>query len=132
TVRAAHRIPAPSLPGRACRSGDVSVDVGVLVDDGLHVGHVMLEAVAADGLEDAPRHLVRAELRTVVDGIVVLGLFPDLGVDGPWLDQLDRYPCAVQIDGHRFAPPPQREFACTLCGFVNDPQPAADTGYIDD
>src|SRR5438132_515399 len=78
---------APSWLRHARRSGDVGVDVGVLgVDDRLHVGHVMLEPVAAHCGDDAHGHLLRAELGTVVDGIVVVGLVPDLGVDGAWLD----------------------------------------------
>jgi hypothetical protein len=48
------------------------------------------------------------------------------------MDQLYRDTGAVQVDGHRLAPSAQREFACTVRGFVNNAQPPTDAGHVDD
>lgn len=92
----------------------------------------MLEALGAQGGEDAVGHLVGGNLGTPVEGFLAARVIPDLRVHRAGLDQLHRDRCAVQVHGHRLAPATQREFACTVGAFVDYPEPAADTGHVDD
>src|SRR6202035_1627850 len=51
---------------------------------------------------------------------------------GSLLIQLYGDATAVQVDVHRLTPPTECEFACTVSGFVNDAQPTANAGHVDD
>ena len=114
-------------------AGDERVDVGVLdVDDRLHVGDVVLERSVPRAAMMPSATSLGGDLGPLVEGFLAARLVPDLGVDRARLDQLHRDAGAVQVDGHRLAPAAQRELACAVGGFVDDPEPAADARHVDD
>ena len=104
----------------------------LLLDDGLHVGQVVLEPLAFDGIDDAPGDLLRCLLGPVVERRVVIGLVPDFRVDGTGEDQLHRDARPVEVDGHRLAPPRQRELRTRVGGLGGDAQAAAEARHVDD
>src|SRR5688572_17521404 len=100
--RPTRRTPAPSRELHRVQP-DPTVDVGRLEGhDVAQVGQVVLEAVAGDGGHDAVGHELRWLERAVVDRRLLPGAVPDVGGDGPGLDEADGDAGAGEVDGQPF------------------------------
>lgn len=106
------------LPDHGRRGGEKRIEVGILgIHDVLqshHLGQVVLEAVAADGRDDALGHQVGRNLGPAVERILIVGPVPDFGVDGTRLDQSYRDTASRQVDRDRLTPAAQRELTCAI------------------
>src|SRR5829696_573289 len=109
------------LRERGHRGGEERVGVVRLeLDDAFEVGQVVLEPVALDGGDDAVGHQLRRLQGAAVQRGVVVGLVPDLGVDGAREDEPHLDAGVPQIQGQRLAPAAQRELAGRVGGLGGD------------
>jgi len=88
----------------------VSMSAFLEVDDRLHVRYVVLEAVTVEGPRGMPCATssgLKLGGRCKWDRRCLAG--PQISVStGPGSISFTDIPVAVQVDGHRFAPPPHR------------------------
>jgi hypothetical protein len=118
-------------------SGDGGGEEGVRVaglelDHALEVGQVVLEPVALDGGDDAVGHQLRRLQGTAVERRVVVGLVPDLGIDGAREDEPHLDAGVPQVQGQGLAPAAQRELAGRIGRLGGDAQAAAQARHVDD
>ena len=122
-----------AVVAQGTHADEEAVDVGRLrLDHRLHVGQVVLEAVAGDGIDHGGGDLLGRLLGPVVERSVVVGLVPDLGVDGAGEDELHRDAGPVEVDGHRLAPAREGELGSGVGRLGRDAQAAAQARHVDD
>ena len=92
----------------------------------------MLEVRAVDGGEYPGRHFISRSQGSVVVGGVVVGLVPDLGVDGSGQDEPDVDTGIDQVGGQRLTPSGEGELGGAVGRFVGDPEPTAEARDVDD
>ena len=120
-------------PVEGHHAGHEGVDVGHLgLDHRLHVGQEVLEVLVVDGVGDAPGRLLGRDQVALVERRVVVGLVPQLGVDGPGQDELHRHAGAGHVGGDALAPAAHGELRRRVARLGGDPEATGDAGHVHD